>query len=202
MFVYRNPSAAQRREISAKHGAINWTLFGPASDEEDGTAFLEEHFNVFSDDAKQNSYHTKSVIDASLATFLESRPWLRGAREGRFQSDNACNYRDPTTEIDLLCIGTRCFSVAGMGKDEGDGNGAVNKRRLSRLRDEGFGIESAGNLRSMYYTMGITGQTNAKLLVKRSREDSGIAGRSAVCRNYSLWSIDEENITCWESLDT
>jgi hypothetical protein len=56
------------------------------------------------------------------------------------------NYRDPTTEIDLECVGARCFSEAGMGKGEGDGNGAVIKGRMKRARDEGHGIEGAKNL--------------------------------------------------------
>jgi hypothetical protein len=128
MFVYRNPTKKQRTDIDAKHGlgVVGWSLFGAASDD-GGLEFLEEHFNVYCDDAKQNNYHTKSVLDASIAVFVEGRPWLSGARLARMQSDQAPNYRDPTTEIDLTCIGTRLYSTEGMGKDEGDAAGAVIK---------------------------------------------------------------------------
>jgi hypothetical protein len=91
MFVYRNPTIAQRRWIDEMFVPIDWSLFGPASDEEGGLAYLEEHFNVYCDDAKQNNYHTKSVLDASIATFLEGRPWLRGSREARVKSSQVTN---------------------------------------------------------------------------------------------------------------
>lgn len=118
MFVYRNPSIPERARLSLVHTDIDWSLFGPASDEDGGLKYLEEHFNAYCDDAKQNNFHTKSALDATTDMFLKARPWLRDARKGRMQSDNVSNYRDPTTEIDLTCIGTRCFSEAGMGKDD------------------------------------------------------------------------------------
>jgi hypothetical protein len=49
------------------------------------------------------------------------------------QSEKASNYRDDTTEVGLLAVGTRCFSEAGMGKDEGDANGALNRAGMKRL---------------------------------------------------------------------
>ena len=201
MFVYRNPSRIERDEIDAKYGRIDWKLFGPASDEDDGLAYLEEHFNAFCDDAEQNNYHTKSVQEATIELFLEGRPWLCGSREARIQSDNASNYRDPTCEIDLGCVGTRCFSEAGMGKDEGDANGSVNKGHFKRKRDAGEGLESSGDLLRIAHDLGMRGQTHAKLIVDRSNEVRGVAGRDSVCRNYSLWTIDEKSITFWESLD-
>lgn len=199
MFVYRNPSRIERDEIDAKYGRIDWKLFGPASDEDDGLAYLEEHFNAFCDDAEQNNYHTKSVQEATIELFLEGRPWLCGSREARIQSDNASNYRDPTCEIDLGCVGTRCFSEAGMGKDEGDANGSVNKGHFKRKRDAGEGLESSGDLLRIAHGLGMRGQTHAKLIVDRSNEDRGVAGRDSVCRNYSLWTIDEKNITMTKS---
>jgi hypothetical protein len=199
--VYRNPTKKQRAEIDIKHGPVDWEPFGAASDE-GGVEFQEEHFNVYCDDAKQNSFHTKSVMDASIAVFVEGRPWLSGAREARVQSDQASNYRDPTTEIDLTCVGTRLFSTEGMGKDEGDGNGAVMKSKMKRMRDAGDGIESADDLLSMGSRMDIAGQTHAKLKLRRTSEDSGIKGRDSVCRNYALWTIDENCITFWESIDS
>ena len=104
--------------------------------------YLEGHFNVYCDDATQNAYHTHSVLDATIASFLEKRPWLASARPSFIQSDNASNYRSPTTEVGIASVGTRCFSEPGMGKDEGDGNGAVIKGRMNRVRDERNGIES------------------------------------------------------------
>ena len=205
MFVFRNPSAAERRKISKLYGgskvAIDWATLGPACDEEGGLAYIEEHFNVYSDDSKQNNYHTKSVLDATIAAFINARPWLAANRSSFMQSDNAANYRDPTTEIDLKWIGTRCFSEAGMGKDEGDGNGAVIKGRFKRIRDERHGFEGAADLEHHGASMGIAGQTHAMLLIDRRNEDSGIAGRDSVCRNFGLWRIDDESITFWESLD-
>jgi hypothetical protein len=117
------------------------------------------------------------------------------------QSDNASNYRDPTTEIDCRFIGTRVFSVEGMGKGEGDANGANVKGKLKRLRDEGNGIESASDLLALGNQMNLKGQTHAKLQLQRGNEDSGIKGRDPVSRNFGMWSIDEEEITFWESLD-
>ena len=201
MFVYRNPSIAERAILSLTHIDIDWSLFGRASDEDGGLAYLEEHFNAYCDDAKQNNFHTKSVLDATLGVFLEARPWLRDARKGRMQSDNAPNYRDPTTTIDLPFIGTYCFSEAGMGKDEGDANDAVIKGMMSRKRDSGSGIESANDIRAMTTEFGVSGQTHAKLKVNRSMEDSGISGRDPLSRNYGMWTVDDEYIIFWESLD-
>ena len=88
-----------------------------------------------------------------------------------------------------------------MGKDEGDGNGAVIKGRMNRVRDERNGIECADDLLEIGDTMGIRGQTHAKLQLHRENEDSGVKGRDSICRNYALWSIDSDSITFWESLD-
>ena len=104
--------------------------------------YFEGHFNVYCDDATQNAYHTHSVLDATIASFLEKRPWLASARPSFIQSDNASNYRSPTTEVGVASVGTRCFSEPGMGKDGGGGNGAVIKGKMNRVRDERNGIES------------------------------------------------------------
>jgi hypothetical protein len=141
------------------------------------------------------------VLDASIASFLRQHPWLAANRASFVQSDNTSNYRDPTTEIDLKCIGTGCFSEAGMGKDEGDGNGAVIKGRFRRVRDEGNGIKEAADLLKIGAGMGISGQNHATLNINRSNEDSGVSGRISVCRNYALWTVDDTNITFWESLN-
>ena len=141
MFVYRNPTKEQREEISQVY-QVDWSPFGAASDEAGGLEYFEEHFNVYCDDATQNAYHTHSVLDATIASFLEKRPWLASARPSFIQSDNASNYRSPTTEVGVASVGTRCFSEPGMGKDEGGGNGAVIKGKMNRVRDERNGIES------------------------------------------------------------
>lgn len=117
------------------------------------------------------------------------------------QSDKASNYRDPTTEIDLTAIGTRCFSEAGMGKNEGDANGALNRGGMKRCRDEGSGLESAGDCLAIGESLKIPGQTHAVMKLLRDNEDSGIEGRDAVSRNYNLWVVDESTITFWEYLD-
>lgn len=201
MFVYRNPSKVERATISIEFPKIDWKAFGPASDEENGLEFLEEHLHVYADDAKQNRFHTKSVLEASVSNFLRARPWLNEGRRAFVQSDNASNYRDPTTEIDILVVGTRVFSEAGMGKDEGDADGAVNKRGLKRARDAGTGVESAGDCMGITDGLKIPGSTNAVLKLCRGNEDTGFEGRDAVSRSYHIWAIDEEHITYWEYLD-
>jgi hypothetical protein len=56
MFVYNFPTKEQWAEIEKNHGSVDRSRFGP---EERGLKFIEEHFNVLCDDAKQNNYHTK-----------------------------------------------------------------------------------------------------------------------------------------------
>jgi hypothetical protein len=202
MFVYRNPDTNERRQISLAYPgtSIDWSKFGKAPDE-GGLKFLEEHYNVYCNDSKQNNFHTKSTFDATFAAFLQQRPWLATKRASFVQSDNASNYRDPTTEIDLDCVGARCFSEAGMGKDEGDGNGAVIKGKIKRTRDEGHGIEGAKDLLDIGAGTGIAGQTHAMLNMNRSNEDGGVSGRDPVCRNFGFWTINRQYITFYESLD-
>ena len=201
MFVYRNPSRAERAKIDAEYGPRDWSPFGPASDEEFGLMFLEEHVNTYCDDPKQNAYHTKSLLDAVISLFLEGRPWIEGGREARVQSDSASNYRDPTTDVGCPCTGSRCFSEAGMGKDEGDANCAIIKQIIRRKRNEGNGIESADDLLAIGSSMGVAGQVHTKLKLNRRNEDKGIAGRNPVNRNFSLWTVSHDVITFWEALD-
>jgi hypothetical protein len=200
MFVYRNPTTAQRAAISLKLGGFDWEPFGLAPDE-GGLSLLEEHINVYCDDAKQNNFHTKSMLDATVANFITARPWLNSGRKAFVQSDKASNYRDPTTEIDLPAVGTRCFSEAGMGKDEGDANGALNRGGMKRSRDEGAGVESAGDCLAIGESLKIPGQTHAVMKLQRANEDSGIKGRDTVSRSYHLWVVDKSTITFWEYLD-
>ena len=124
MFVHRDPSKAERLITDDANGPIDWTLFGPASDEGRSASFLEEHVNTYSGDAKENNFHTKSTINATMRVFLQGGPWLNsnlnGNREARIQSDNASNNGDPTPDVGSFCTGSRCFSEQDMGKDEGD----------------------------------------------------------------------------------
>ena len=58
-------------------------------------------------------------------------------------SDQANNYRDPTTELDVPVIGTRGCSTEGEGKGESDSQGYIIKGGLFRWRDEENSLESA-----------------------------------------------------------
>ena len=116
MFVYPNPKTVERKEISKSHD-VNWAAYSLPPDK-GGLSFLEEHVSGYCDDAKQDQFHTKSVIEATVKAFVTARPWLGKERAPFKQSDNATNYRDPTIEVDCDVLGARCFSVAGMGKDE------------------------------------------------------------------------------------
>jgi len=148
MFVYRNPTTAERAEISREHG-VDWAQYPPPPDAEGGLAFLEEHMVAYCDDAKQDQFHTKSGIEATVACFVKARPWLGKERVSHGQSDGASNYRDPTVEVGCGVFGTRCYSVAGMGKDEGDSNGADNKAKIKSKRDAGDGVECSDTLVAM-----------------------------------------------------
>ena len=203
MFVYPNPTVAERAEIDRKHGKIDWEKFGPAP-EDGGTKLLEEHFNIFCDDAKQDAFHTKSEIDATFDVFLEGRPWLKVAHRAVVQSDQAGNYRDPTTDIDMVYIGTRIFSEPGMGKNEGDRNGADNKSGIRRYRDERHGLESANDVLDGANSLELKAQTNGILSLNRCNQGKGRSiKRKPVpgISNYSVWSVTPEVITFWESLD-
>ena len=90
--------------------------------------FLEEVFDVFADDAKQTTFHTKSNMEATIAVFLAGRPWLAAERRAFVQSDGASNYKEPTTELDIPVIGTRLISVEGEGKGRCDADDANVKR--------------------------------------------------------------------------
>ena len=69
MFVNLNPSVVERAAIIKEFPNFDWGLFGAASDEEGGLSYLEEHLNIFCDDAKQNRFHTKSVLEVNIAEF-------------------------------------------------------------------------------------------------------------------------------------
>ena len=201
MFVYRNPTLAERGEIDKQYGDVDWSLFGPAADEEGAPSLLEEHFNTYCDDSRQGSFHTKSVLEATISLFLVGRPWLAAKRKARLQSDNATNYRDPTTEIDLIWIGTRCFSTSGMGKGETDGNGKGNKADLISANNARRGYESAHEVMGILNEKRRLGQTHVELALQRANEDGGNKKRQSVNRHFGLWTVDDEYIRSWEYLD-
>ena len=128
LFIYKNPTRAEREAIDKKFGNQPWENFGPAGDEDGAPHFLEEVFDIFADDAKQTTFHTKSNMEATIAVFLAGRPWLAEERRAFIKSDGASNYKEPTTELDIPVIGTRLISVEGEGKGRCDADDADVKR--------------------------------------------------------------------------
>jgi hypothetical protein len=137
------------------------------------------------------------MLDATVANLIKVRPWLNSGRKAFVQSDKAPNYRNPTTKIDLLAAGTRCLSEAGIGKDEGEANGALNRGGMKRSRDEVGGAKVAGSCLAIGESLKIPGQTHAAMKFQRANEDSGTKGRDAVSRSYRLWVVGELTITFW-----
>ena len=197
MFVYKNPTTKEREQISKEH-SVDWSSFPTPSDQPGGLTFLEEHVSAYCDDAKQDQFHTKSVMSATITAFINARPWLGKERASFAQSDNAVNYRDPTIEVDCGVLGTRCFSVAGMGKDEGDGNGAVIKKQIFSKRSQG--VQSASNLMDICRDLTVPAQTFVELNVNRSN-DKQVIGRESFPRHYHLHTVALTSITYWEYLD-
>ena len=167
MFVYRNPTTEDRRKIS-ENNEVDWSEF-PIPPDKGGLSLIEEHVSAYCDDAKQDQFHTKSVMEATVKAFVTARPWLGKEHTGYMQSDNATNYRDPTIEVDCGVLGTRCYSVAGMGKDEGDGNGAVVKGQLA-----GTPVQCSADLLASSSKLRIPAQTFATLHVQRKYDNQVI----------------------------
>lgn len=167
MFVYRNPTTEDRRKIS-ENNEVEWSEF-PIPPDKGGLSLIEEHVSAYCDDAKQDQFHTKSVMEATVKAFVTARPWLGKEHTGYMQSDNATNYRDPTIEVDCGVLGTRCYSVAGMGKDEGDGNGAVVKGQLA-----GTPVQCSADLLASSSKLRIPAQTFATLHVQRKNDNQVI----------------------------
>ena len=94
----------------------------------------------------------------------------------------------------------RCFSVAGMGKDEYDGNGSVLKRQIKSRRDSGDGVECANDVLTISSKLKVPAQTYAKLNVVRGN-DKQVAKRSSFPHHYHLHTADSSSITFWEYLD-
>ena len=94
-----------------------------------------------------------------------------------------------------MVVKTRCFSEAGMGKDEGDANGAIIKMTLKRKRGQGNGAEYAGDILTQSTAAKTPGQTRAVAILSRSNEDGGIERRIPINRNYGLWTVSEETAT-------
>ena len=150
MYVYKNPTLKERAEISQKYPEVDWSKFPPAPDQSEkkdecGDEFLTDYFNEFCDNAKQTAFHTASGMDAAIKLFVKSRPWLNVERKMFVQSDGAVNYRDPTTEIDIVQVCIRCITEAGEGKDQIDSNCAIVKRLLKQARNRGWKQRSASD---------------------------------------------------------
>mmetsp|Transcript_36418 Transcript_36418/g.72193 ORF Transcript_36418/g.72193 Transcript_36418/m.72193 type:complete len:623 (+) Transcript_36418:152-2020(+) len=197
MFVYKNPTTEEREEISKNHD-VDWSSYPKPPDQPGGLSFLEEHVSAYCDDAKQDQFHTKSVMEVTIKAFVTARPWLGTGRASFAQSDNAVNYRDPTIEVDCGVLGTRCFSVAGMGKDEGDGNGAVIKGKISANRRKG--VQCSRNLLTICGELKVPAQTYAELKVDRGNDEQ-VVGRASFPRHYHLHTVASGSITFWEYLD-
>ena len=75
MSVYKNPTKAEREATSLQHEGVDWPEYLKPPDEGGGT-FCEEHAAAYCDDAKQDQFHTKSVMEATIASFARARPWL------------------------------------------------------------------------------------------------------------------------------
>ena len=118
-------------------------------------------------------------------------------------SDGAGNYRDPTTEVDWKCVGTRCFSEAGMGKDQVDANSAPHKGGLKRKRDLGFDMECARDYYEGARSLNIRAQNYGILTLDRDMEKTSFEGRKPVpnISTFGVWGVTEETIAFWESLD-
>jgi hypothetical protein len=180
MYVYHSPSTAERAATSLKLGGFDWGAAGLAPDE-GSPSLLEEHISIYCNDAKQHSIQTWSMLNATVANFIKKWPWLISGRKALVQPGKAPSYRDPTAEIDLPTEGTRCVAEAGMGEEEGDANGALNRGGMKRSRNEGRGVGSAGNATGE--SLKILGQTHAVMNLQRANEDSGItraAGRATI----------------------
>ena len=60
MFVYKNPTKAEREAISLQYEGVGWSEF-PKPPDEGGAAYCEEHAAAYCDDAKQDQFHTHQV---------------------------------------------------------------------------------------------------------------------------------------------
>jgi hypothetical protein len=213
VFLYRNLSKAERVAVSKDHPEVDWSTFPPATDEVDvdgkaGPFYLEQFFNEFSDNSKQDSFHTASGIQAGILNFVKSRPWLDEKRRCFLQSDGAVNYHEPTTEVDLYWIGTRCFSEPGEGKDWIDANSALVKCQMRRQRNKGFFQQNAFQYFKSAEEHVIIGNTNCVIEIDASKDKKvtiNKMGKKRVCvpgiRNFALFNVTADTITFWEYLD-
>ena len=116
---------------------VSWTEFPPPVDE-GGPFYLEQFFNEFCDNSKQDCYRTASGIKAAIIKlFVQTRSWLDEKRRCFLQSDGVVNYHEPTSEVDLHWIGSRCFSEPGDCKDWIDANSAIVKCIMRRCCNKG-----------------------------------------------------------------
>lgn len=209
VFLYRNLAKTEREQVCRDHPQVNWTLFPPAVDE-GGPFYLEQFFNEFCDNSKQDSYHTAAGIKAAIKLFVQTRPWLDEKRRCFLQSDGAVNYHEPTTEVDVHWIGSRCFSEPGEGKDWIDANSAIVKCIMRRCRNKGFFQQNAFQYFVSAEDRVVPGNTNCVIEIDSSKEEKvtlNKLGKQRACvpgiRNFALFAVDDDagTITFWESLD-
>ena len=209
MVIFLNPCNDRRKQLEREHSVVSkpgfWDGFPPPQ-EDGGPRFVTEHIHLLSNDSKQDVFHTQSVLDATLQDFIKDRPWLNEKRGAYCQSDQAGNYRDPSTEFNQVLIGVRCFSEANEGKDEGDSEAGRSKQALARYRNEGHDTEDETEFYRALQASQEAGGTNGILDIHREAEDKDAADcRKPVANisNYALWTVDQhQNMTFWESLDS
>jgi len=208
MVIYLNPNKERRGQLQDEYLAVQsadyWSGFPPPP-EDGGPRFVTEHIHLLSNDSTQDAFHTQSVLDATLKDFTADRPWLNGSRNCFCQSDQAGNYRDPTTDFNLGAIGVRCFSEANEGKDEGDSEAGRMKQGIARWRSEGNDTEDETEFLRALQASREVGGTHGTLEIFREEQDKTSAARAnpvSHISNFALWTVDpDQNLTFWESLD-
>ena len=100
-----NPSQAIRDEFPS----VDWSKFPPVSSDSDVVPDLVSvHLQLISNDAKQNAFHTRSVMSAEAELIAEALPWIE---ECVLQADSAGNYH--STEAVFNNLDAHNYSTKG-----------------------------------------------------------------------------------------
>jgi hypothetical protein len=122
------------------------------------------------------------------------------------------NYHEPTTEVDLHWIGSRCFSGPGEGKDWIDANSAVVKCMMRICRNKFFFQQNAHQYFLSAEKKIVPGNKNCVIEIDSTKEEKVIEtnlGNKRACVpgiwNFALFAVvvddSADSITFWESLD-
>lgn len=179
MIIFRNPTKAQRSEVTAEYSDFEgWAEFPDAADD-GGPEFLCVHMHVIADDAKQNSFHLQSVLELQYTKLKKALPWLSGG--GFVQSDGASNYHCMESIIADRDIGDitgmkvleHIFTAAGEGKGEGDSEGGRKMQGLRRFQDrEQADLECATEIYKGLESERSQGEVNILMVTKRKNQVS------------------------------